>query len=249
MRESPEDLDKRYSRQVLLPQIGKRGQELLRQAKVLIVGAGGLGSPAGLYLAAAGVGTIGIADGDTVDLSNIARQVAHFTADTGRPKTASLGEKMAAINPNIDIIAHNLFINQGNAAEIFAGYDFILDCTDTLCAKYMVNDVCVALGKPCCIGGVYQFGAQITTIEPGSPCYRCVFPDASPSAAAMSCERSGVMGPVVGMLGCLQATEAIKHITGTGATLAGRLLTIDTLTMRFSAIALRRRPDCPAHHA
>ena len=244
--ETESELTRRYSRQILLPQIGEQGQRRLAQARVLIVGAGGLGSPVGLYLAAAGIGVIGVADGDTVDLSNIARQVAHFSADVGRKKTASLADKMRAINPNVDIIVHDCFISQGNVASIFSQYDFIVDCTDSLCSKYMINDACAALQKPCCIGGVFQWGAQMITCVPGSACYRCVFPDASPAAGGMSCERAGVMGTVVGMLGCLQATEALKFAAGIGGLLTDRLLTIDTLTWQISTISAKRDCRCPA---
>lgn len=244
--ETIEELKKRYSRQMRLPQVGEDGQRALSAAKVLMVGAGGLGSPVGLYLAAAGVGTLGIADGDNVDLSNIARQVAHFTKDVGRKKTDSLAEKMLAINPNINIIKHDCFIDQGNVRRIFADYDFIIDCTDSLCSKYMISDACVELGKPCSIGGVFQFGAQMFTYVPGAACYRCVFPDASPLEGEMSCAISGVMGGVVGMLGCLQSVEAIKYILGAGELLTNRLLIIDTLTMAVSTIDVCRDEACKA---
>lgn len=244
--ETEKELKQRYSRQIQLPQIGEDGQKRLSQASVLLVGAGGLGSPVGLYLAAAGVGTIGIADGDNVDLSNISRQVAHFTADVGRKKIDSLREKLEAINPNVKIVTHDCFIDQGNLRSIFGGYDFIIDCTDSLCSKYMINDACVELGKPCCVGGVYQFGAQMLTYVPGSACYRYVFPDASPVAGEMSCAIAGVMGPVVGMLGCLQAVEAVKYITGVGTLLVDRLLMIDTLTMEFNVVDVKRDDACIA---
>lgn len=242
--EMDEDLKKRYSRQMRLPHIGEDGQRKLAEAKVLMVGAGGLGSPVGLYLAAAGVGTLGVADGDNVDLSNIARQVAHFTEDVGKKKIDSIEEKMRAINPNVNVIKHDCFIDQGNVRQIFANYDFIVDCTDSLCTKYMINDACVGLGKPCCIGGVFQFGAQMLTYVPGSACYRCVFPDASPLEGEMSCAIAGVMGGVVGMLGCLQSVEAIKYIIGAGTLLTNRLLMIDTLTMQFSTIEVNRDETC-----
>lgn len=244
--ESEEDLKKRYSRQIRLPQIGEQGQKLISKAKVLIVGAGGLGSPAGLYLAAAGVGTIGIADGDKVDLSNIARQVAHFTENVGMPKIESLAQKLMAINPNIEIVRHDKFADQGNVRELFGGYDFILDCTDSLCSKYMINDACVELGKPCSIAGVFQFGAQMMTYVPGSACYRCAFPDASPTEGELSCNIAGVMGGVVGMVGCLQSIEAIKYIVGKGGLLTDRLLMIDTLGMNFSTVDVVKDPVCRA---
>ena len=244
--EMEKELKKRYSRQMRLPQIGEEGQRKLSEAKVLMVGAGGLGSPVGLYLAAAGVGTLGIADGDNVDLSNIARQVAHFTEDVGRKKIDSIAEKSLAINPNINIIKHDCFIDQGNVRRIFADYDFIVDCTDSLCSKYMISDACVELCKPCSLGGVFQFGAQMLTYVPGTACYRCVFPDASPLEGEMSCAIAGVMGGVVGMLGCLQSVEAIKYITGAGELLTNRLLTIDTLTMQFSTIDVSRDAACRA---
>ncbi|MGN0211535.1 MAG: HesA/MoeB/ThiF family protein [Muribaculaceae bacterium] len=249
--ESDKDLRERYSRQMILPQMGDDGQRKLAEGSVLLVGAGGLGSPAGLYLAAAGVGRIGIADGDVVSRSNLARQVAHFTSDLGRKKVDSMSEKLRAINPNVELTLYDRFIDRGSAQATMAGYDFIIDCTDSLCSKYMINDACVELGKPCCIGGVFRFGAQLLTVVPGSACYRCVFPDASPTEGEMSCAISGVMGGVVGMLGCLQAVEAVKHLAGIGSLLTDRLLTADTLTMQFHTVAVARDPHCPTcsrHH-
>lgn len=244
--ENIDELRERYSRQTMLPQIGLEGQELLARGSVLLIGAGGLGSPAGLYLAAAGVGTIGVADGDVVSRSNLARQVAHFTGDLGRPKTDSIAAKMRAINPNVDVRTHPVFLDQGSIHDVIAHYDFVIDCTDSLCSKYMINDACVAQGKPFAVGGVYQFGAQLLTCVPGSACYRCVFPDASPTEADTSCAIAGVMGTVVGLLGCLQATEAVKFLAGVGELLTNRLLIADTLTMQFHTIATRRDPNCPA---
>lgn len=246
--ELTKDLHERYSRQIMLPQIGEEGQQRLAEGSVLLVGAGGLGSPAALYLAAAGVGTIGVADGDVVSLSNLARQVAHFTPDLGRPKTESIAEKMRAINPNINIITHQQFLDQGSIHHTVADYDFIIDCTDSLCSKYMINDACVAAGKPFVIGGVFRFGAQMLTCLPDTACYRCVFPDASATEGEMSCAIAGVMGPAVGMLGCLQATEAVKYLTGAGTLLTDRLLIADTLTMQFHTISVARDPHCICSH-
>ena len=246
--ENIEEMRERYSRQTMLPQIGHEGQERLAGGSVLLIGAGGLGSPAGLYLAAAGVGTIGVADGDVVSRSNLARQVAHFTTDLGRLKTDSIAEKLRAINPNVEVVTHPRFLDQGTIGDVIAHYDFIIDCTDSLCSKYMINDACVAQGKAFAVGGVYQFGAQLLTCVPGSACYRCVFPDASPTEADTSCAIAGVMGPVVGMLGCLQATEAVKWLTGVGELLTDRLLIADTLTMQFHTVAAPRSPHCTAPH-
>ncbi|MGN1246445.1 MAG: HesA/MoeB/ThiF family protein [Muribaculaceae bacterium] len=246
--DSQKDLRERYSRQIMLPQVGEEGQQRLAQGSVLLVGAGGLGSPAALYLAAAGVGTIGVADGDVVNLSNLARQVAHFTPDLGRPKTDSIAEKMRAINPNISVVTHPQFLDQGSIHHVISQYDFIIDCTDSLCSKYMINDACVAALKPFVIGGVFQFGAQMLTCLPGTACYRCVFPDASATEGEMSCAIAGVMGPVVGMLGCLQATEAVKYLTGAGSLLTDRLLITDTLTMQFHTIDVVRDPACRCSH-
>ena len=243
--ENYNELKERYSRQMLLPQIGESGQQKLAEGSVLLVGAGGLGSPAGLYLAAAGVGKIGIADGDVVSRSNLARQVAHFTSDLGRKKVESIGEKLHAINPNVELTLLDRFIDQGSARSILKNYDFIIDCTDSLCSKYIINDACVELGKPCCIGGVFRFGAQLLTVVPGSACYRCVFPDASPTEGEMSCAISGVMGGVVGMLGCMQAVEAVKFITGCGTLLTDRLLIADTLNMQFHTVSVARDSLCP----
>ena len=242
--ETVEELRERYSRQTMLPQIGSEGQQRLSHGSVLLVGAGGLGSPAGLYLAAAGVGTIGVADGDVVSRSNLARQIAHFTSDLGREKTLSISEKMRAINPNVNVVVHNCFLDRGSIADVVGRYDFIIDCTDSLCSKYMINDACVAAGKPFVIGGVFRFGAQMLTCLPGTACYRCVFPDATATESEMSCAIAGVMGTVVGMLGCLQATEAIKYLTGAGSLLTNRLLIADTLSMEFHTIDVVRDPQC-----
>lgn len=243
-KENNQELRERYSRQMMLPQIGDEGQKRLAEGSVLLVGAGGLGSPAGLYLAAAGVGTIGVADGDSVSRSNLARQIAHFTSDLGTPKVDSLAAKMRAINPNVDVVTHPCFLDRGSIHSAVKDYDFIIDCTDSLCSKYMINDACVEAGKPFVIGGVFRFGAQMLTWVPGAACYRCVFPDASATEGEMSCTIAGVMGGVVGMLGCLQAVEAIKYLTRAGNLLTNRLLIADTLTMQFQTIDVVSDPKC-----
>lgn len=235
----------RYSRHIILKEIGVKGQKKLLNAKVLIIGAGGLGAPAALYLAAAGVGTIGIADADVVDLSNLQRQVIHATADIGRPKVESAKESMLAINPDITVNTYQEFIYSGNIAEIIADYDFILDGTDNFPAKFLINDACVLAGKPFCHAGIIRFNGQLMTYVPGQgPCYRCVFKSPPPKDAVPTCKQAGVIGAMAGVIGCLQAMEAIKYITGAGELLTGRLLTYDALKMSFRTIKVPRDCNC-----
>ncbi len=235
----------RYSRHIILKDIGIEGQAQIRDSRVLIIGAGGLGSPAALYLAAAGVGTIGIADADCVELSNLQRQVIHFTNDINRPKVESAAEKMRAINPHIAVHTYHEFVRAANIGHLMADYDFIIDGTDNFAAKFLINDACVLMGKPFSHGGILRFNGQTMTIRPGrSACYRCIFPSPPPPGQVPSCSQAGVLGAVAGILGAIQATECLKFITQTGTLLTDNLLSFDTKTMTFRTIALRRNGNC-----
>lgn len=249
----------RYSRHILLQDVGLEGQEKIMQARVLIIGAGGLGAPAALYLAAAGVGTIGIVDADNVDLSNLQRQVIHFTKDVGRPKVESAKEKMLAINPDIKVNAIHEFLYSDNALDIIRDYDFIIDGTDNFPVKFLINDACVMLHKPFSHGGILRFRGQTFTYVPdgagaegsasgkegGSACYRCMFKEPPPVGAVPTCSQAGVLGAIAGMLGTIQAAEALKYILGIGQLLTNRLLTFDAKTMDFRTIPVKRRHTCP----
>lgn len=235
----------RYSRQILLEEIGSAGQERLINGKVLIIGAGGLGSPAALYLTASGVGTIGLADADQVEISNLQRQILHFTPDIGTAKVSSAREKMAALNPHVTVIAHQTAISGENIREIIDGYDFVVDATDNFPSRFLINDSCVRLGIPYSHGGVLRFlGQTITVLPRTSPCYRCIFPEPPPDEVASACCRDGILGVVPGVIGAIQATEAVKYLTGAGELLAGRLLTYDALRMRFHEVPVQRNPRC-----
>jgi sulfur-carrier protein adenylyltransferase/sulfurtransferase len=234
----------RYARHLALPEIDVAGQENLRAARVLVIGVGGLGSPAALYLAAAGTGTIGVLDCDRVELSNLQRQVLFDTAGLARPKVEAARERLLALNPGIEVIPHALELRAANAAEIFAGYDVVLDGTDRLGTRYLVNDACVLLGKPLVSAAIHRFEGQAMTYVPGQgPCYRCLFPTPA-EGLVPSCAQAGVLGVLPGVLGAIQATEAIKLITGAGEPLIGRLLTFDALEMRFQELRFERRGDC-----
>lgn len=235
----------RYSRHILLEGFGREGQDKLLHSRVLLIGAGGLGSPNALYLAAAGVGTIGIADADLVSISNLQRQVIHFTADVNRPKVESAAEKMRQINPDVKVITYDTYLTEDNALELIRDYDFIIDCTDSYASKYLVNDACVMAGKPFSAGGVVKYGAQIMTHVPGTACYRCIFPEPPARNDVETCSTVGVLGSVVGIMGSIQATEAIKYLTGIGELLTDRLLIIDALTMQFHTLQFAPNPDCP----
>ena len=232
----------RYSRHILLKEIGVRGQKRLLEGKVLIIGAGGLGAPAALYLAAAGVGTIGIADADCVDLSNLQRQVIHATPDIGKPKVESAAESMRAINPDVNVITYHQFVTSETILDLIADYDFIIDGTDNFPAKFLINDACVQAGKPFSHAGIIRFKGQLMTVIPGeSPCYRCVFRNPPPKDAVPTCREAGVIGAMAGVIGSLQAMEAVKYLTGAGELLTGQLLTYDALTMEFHKVKLPRR--------
>lgn len=234
----------RYSRHIRLQGFGMEGQQRLLSSKVLLIGAGGLGAPNALYLAAAGVGTIGIADADVVSVSNLQRQVIHFTDDINKPKVESAAEKMRRMNPDINVITYDRFITEDNAMDIIRDYDFIIDCTDSYASKYLVNDACVMMGKPFCAGGVVKYGAQVMTHVPGSACYRCIFPEPPAQNEVETCSTVGVLGSVVGIMGSIQATEAIKYLTGVGELLTDRLLMIDALTMSFTTMRFGHNAEC-----
>lgn len=237
----------RYNRQILLPQMGEDGQRTLKESRVLLVGAGGLGSPVALYLAAAGVGTIGLVDFDVVDLSNLHRQILHGSAGVGSSKIDSARDRLHDINPNVEVEAYETRFESGNALEIARGYDLIVDGTDNFATRYLVNDASVLLGIPNVYGSVYRFEGQASVFgAPDGPCYRCLFREPPPPHLIPSCAEAGVLGVVPGLVGTIQATEAIKQLLGLGDTLVGKLLTIDVMTMAFRTIEIRRDPECPA---
>src|SRR6476661_2110599 len=237
----------RYSRHILLPRVGENGQRALKKSRVLLVGAGGLGSPVALYLAAAGVGTIGLVDFDVVDLSNLQRQILHGSAGIGSSKIDSARDRLRDINPNVKLETYETRFVSANALEIAKGYDLIVDGTDNFATRYLVNDTSVLLGIPNVYGSVYRFEGQASVFgAPGGPCYRCLFREPPPPDLVPSCAEGGVLGVVPGLVGTIQATEAIKMLLGIGDTLVGRLLTIDALTMAFRSIEIRRDPECPA---
>jgi molybdopterin/thiamine biosynthesis adenylyltransferase/rhodanese-related sulfurtransferase len=235
----------RYSRHLLVPEVGEAGQTKLLASSVLLVGAGGLGSPAGLYLAAAGVGTIGIVDSDVVDLTNLQRQVLHTTASVGRPKTESAEATIRALNPDVKVVRHDLRLDASNVLEVIAPYDVIVDGCDNFSTKYLVNDAAVLTGKTNVYGSIFRFDGQVSTFVPRKgPCYRCLYPEPTPAGLAPSCDEAGVLGVLPGVVGLIQATEAIKVILGKGELLMGRLLTYDALAMTFRQFRLRRDPRC-----
>jgi sulfur-carrier protein adenylyltransferase/sulfurtransferase len=236
----------RYSRHLILPEVGMEGQQRLKAAKVLCVGTGGLGSPLALYLAAAGIGTLGLVDFDTVDSSNLQRQIIHSTKDIGRKKIDSAQEKLNALNPALNVVKHDTMLSSANALEIFAQYDIIADGTDNFQTRYLVNDACVLLNKPNAYGSIFRFEGQASVFatEEG-PCYRCLYPEPPPPGLVPSCAEGGVLGILPGIVGVIQATEVIKLILGKGEPLIGRLLLVDALTMRFRELKLRKNPECP----
>jgi len=236
----------RYSRQMILPGIGEAGQQKLLSARVLVVGAGGLGSSALYYLAAAGIGTLGIADGDRVSLTNLHRQILHFTDDLDKPKTNSAAEKLMRLNPGIRIVTHDIRIEASNVDRVIPGYDFIVDGTDNFDSKFLINDACVKLKKAFSHGGILGFQGQTFTYVPGSACYRCVFREPPSPGACPSCAEAGVLGPLAGLIGTVQAAESIKFLLGSGKLLRNRLLTVDASDMEFRTIDIRRNPLCPA---
>src|SRR5271170_1715903 len=237
----------RYSRHLIMPEVGIEGQQKLKAAKVLCVGTGGLGSPLALYLAAAGVGTLGLVDFDTVDSSNLQRQIIHSTADVGRPKIDSAAEKLKALNPYLNVVKHQTMLTSANALEIIRDYDIVADGTDNFPTRYLVNDACVLTGKPNAYGSIFRFEGQASVFATKEgPCYRCLYPEPPPPGLVPSCAEGGVLGILPGLVGIIQATEVIKLILGIGDALAGRLLLVDALSMQFRTLKLRKNPQCPA---
>jgi adenylyltransferase/sulfurtransferase len=237
---------KRYSRHLIMPEVGVDGQRRLKAGKVLCIGAGGLGSPAAMYLAAAGVGTIGVVDFDVVDFSNLQRQIIHGTPDVGRSKLASARDRLAAINPHVDIQTYETALSSENALKLFEPYDVILDGTDNFPTRYLTNDACVLLGKPNAYGSIFRFEGQASVFATkDGPCYRCLYPEPPPPGLVPSCAEGGVLGVLPGIIGVIQATEAIKLVTGIGEPLIGRFLIYDALRMRFRELKLKKDPDCP----
>lgn len=237
----------RYNRHIILPQVGLAGQEKLKQTKVLCIGTGGLGSPISLYLSAAGVGTLGLVDFDVVDESNLQRQIAHSTSDVGRPKVESARDKLIGINPYLNVAMHPDGIRRDNVRDIVSGYDIVVDGTDNFPTRYLVNDACVLEGKPLVYASIFQFEGQVTIFNyKQGPCYRCLYPEPPPPGLVPSCAEGGVLGVLPGVIGVIQATEAIKIILDDGDTLSGRLLLYDAMQMRFREVRLRRDPGCPA---
>jgi len=236
----------RYSRHLILPEVGMEGQQKLKAAKVLCVGTGGLGSPLVLYLAAAGIGTLGLVDFDVVDASNLQRQIIHSTKDIGRKKIDSAAEKLTALNPALNVVKHDTMLSSANALEILKDYDIVADGTDNFPTRYLVNDACVLLGKPNVYGSIFRFEGQASIFATKEgPCYRCLYPEPPPPGLVPSCAEGGVLGILPGLVGVIQATEVIKLILGNGSPLIGRLLLVDALNMRFRELKLRKNPECP----
>jgi adenylyltransferase/sulfurtransferase len=236
----------RYSRHLIIPEVGMEGQQKLKAAKVLLIGAGGLGAPLGLYLAAAGVGRLGLVDFDVVDFTNLQRQVIHSTSDVGRKKLDSAAEKMQAINPHVTVVKHEVALSSENALDVLKDYDIVVDGTDNFPTRYLVNDACVLLGKPNVYGSIFRFEGQSTVFAyEGGPCYRCLYPEPPPPGLVPSCAEGGVLGILPGTIGLIQATETVKLILGIGEPLVGRLLLYDALGMRFRELRLRKNPECP----
>jgi molybdopterin/thiamine biosynthesis adenylyltransferase/rhodanese-related sulfurtransferase len=237
----------RYSRHLIIPEVGVEGQRRLKDARVLMVGAGGLGSPIGLYLAAAGVGRIGIVEFDVVDETNLQRQILHGTKDVGGRKVDSARDRIRDLNPHVEVVAHETRLTSDNAMEIVRDYDVVVDGTDNFATRYLVNDACVLLGKPNVYGSIFRFEGQSTVFcTKDGPCYRCLYPEPPPPGLVPSCAEGGVLGILPGLVGVIQATETVKLITGIGQSLAGRLLLVDALSMQFRTVKLRRDPRCPA---
>lgn len=235
----------RYSRHIIMGDVGSKGQRNLMQAKALIVGAGGLGSPSAIYLALAGVGTIGIVDFDVVDLSNLQRQILHHTSDVGRPKLQSAFDNIKSYNPDVNVVSHEVRLESDNALEIVGQYDLVINGADNFATRYLVNDACYLLGKPLVDGSILIFDGQATVFIPRQGCYRCLFPAPPPPGMVPNCAEAGVLGALTGLVGSIQATEALKLILGIGESLSSRLLLIDALSMNFREVKLKRNPSCP----
>ena len=241
---TPEQV-KRYSRHIIMGDVGSSGQRKLMQSKALIVGAGGLGSPSAVYLALAGVGTIGIVDFDVVDLSNLQRQILHHTNDVGRPKLQSARDNIHAYNPDVNVVMHEARLESDNAMDIIGQYDLVINGADNFATRYLVNDACYLLGKPLVDGSILIFDGQSTVFLPGQGCYRCLFPSPPPPGMVPNCAEAGVLGALTGLVGSIQATEALKLILGIGESLSSRLVLIDALSMSFREVKLKRNPECP----
>ncbi len=241
-----EEQIKRYSRHIILKEIGGKGQRKLLDSKVLVVGAGGLGSPVSLYLAAAGVGTLGIVDFDTVELSNLQRQILHGTNDVGRPKVESAKETLNSLNPDVRVITCREKLGKENVLQLIKDYDLIVDGVDNFSARYLLNDACVMEGKPLVEAGILRWDGMIMTIKPGEgPCYRCVFPTPPPPGSVPSCQEAGVVGAIAGVMGVLQATEAVKYLLDVGETLVGRMLLFNAMESRFREVEISQEENCP----
>jgi thiazole biosynthesis adenylyltransferase ThiF len=244
-----EEQIKRYARHIILPEVGGKGQEKLLNSKVLVIGAGGLGSPAILYLAAAGVGTIGIVDFDVVDFSNLQRQVIHNTERVGTPKVESAKKTVEMLNPDVKVITYNTRISKENIMDIIKDYDVVLDGTDNFPTRFLINDACYFAGKPLVSAAMLRFEGQVSVFDyrmkEKSPCYRCLFPEPPPPGLVPTCQEAGILGSIGGIMGCVQATEAIKLILGIGEPLVGKLLIMDALSMDFRKVKLRKDPNCP----
>lgn len=238
---------RRYSRHLILPEVGLAGQTKIRSASVLCIGAGGLGSPIAMYLAAAGIGKLGLVDFDAVDFSNLQRQILHGTDDVGRPKAQSAKERLQSINPDVEIALHEIRLTAANALEILRPYDIVVDGTDNFPTRYLTNDACVLLKKPNVYGSIFRFEGQASVFAPhrGGPCYRCLYPEPPPPGLVPSCAEGGVLGVLPGIIGCIQATEILKLVLGKGTPLIGRLLLFNALDMQFRELKLRRDPQCP----
>ncbi|MCI0845446.1 MAG: molybdopterin-synthase adenylyltransferase MoeB [Chloroflexi bacterium] len=241
---TPEQV-KRYSRHIIMSDVGSKGQRALMAAKVLIIGAGGLGSPSAIYLSLAGVGTVGIVDFDVVELSNLQRQILHHTADVGRPKVLSAVDSIKAYNPDVNVVVHETRLVSENAMEIISQYDLVINGADNFATRYLVNDACYLLKKPLMDGSILIFDGQATVFLPGEGCYRCLFPSPPPPGMVPNCAEAGVLGALTGLVGSIQATEALKYILGIGESLSSRLLLIDALSMTFREVRLKRNPACP----
>ena len=235
----------RYSRHIIMGDVGSKGQRALMGSKALIIGAGGLGSPSAIYLSLAGVGTVGIVDFDVVELSNLQRQVLHHTADVGRPKVQSAVDNIKAYNPDVNVVVHETRLESDNAMEIISQYDLVINGADNFATRYLVNDACYLLNKPLVDGSILIFDGQATVFLPGEGCYRCLFPSPPPPGMVPNCAEAGVLGALTGLVGSIQATEALKYFLGIGESLSSRLLLIDALSMTFREVRLKKNPKCP----
>ncbi len=241
-----DDQIERYSRQIILPNVGGKGQEKLLAAKVLIVGAGGLGSPVALYLASAGVGKIGIIDSDKVELNNLQRQIIHSSKDVGRAKVESAKERLSEINQDVEVVPYNIRLTSDNILDIMKEYDIVVDGSDNFPTRYLVNDACILSNKPLSHGGIFKFDGQVMTIVPGEgACYRCLFPEPPPPGLVPSCQEAGILGAVAGVIGIIQANEVLKYILGIGSSLVGKLLVFNALDSSFRQVKVPKDPKCP----